>query len=161
MAHTYNNLRRKVEEAVRAYLESAASDQDGTASYYRYMQQSTPGDTYTVPCVIVRATGSRPMADTIDATSGLTNRYVALLVEVRTHASDLGATVAADRHDNLLGSVMDALHSDTLVTDLNAQAIEGVDIEQVDLPVEEADEDGQHIISRLTFDVLAHSKEVG
>lgn len=154
-----NNIRRKVETAVAAYL--VANDNPGAGvNVYRWLD-AVDGDRYASPSIHVACLSSRPVSADLDATSGCTNRVATVTVKVRTWAADErdgGVVVATgrDAHDTLAGRVMDSLHVSTLVAELNANAPAGIQFTQVDLPTDEDSVEERAIITTITFDVLAH-----
>ena len=155
----WNNQCRKVEATIAAYLLSAEIP---GVSVFRTMDaiNSTPLPDDRIEVVCRR---SRPMADTLDATSGLTNRYVTCEIAAHSRADgarDDGGTLvgdARDRHDAIVGAIMDALYVDGLPATLSAQGIEGVSIDQVDWPIEELAADASGYMTTITFDALSHS----
>jgi hypothetical protein len=152
-----NNIRRNVETAVWMYLGNT-NDPGTGVNVYRWADAPAATDRVAYPCIVVWAKAGRPFSDTIDATSGATNRYVSVEITCSSPCADGEEATARDQHDTLCGRIMDSLYSSTLVADLNANAPAGVAIEQVDLPTDEdAIADGM-LETRITFDLLAHGK---
>lgn len=158
-----NGLHRKLEGALLGYLESLGST-PGTVNLYRAFDVSAGQTRVAFPAVTVRCGESRPMSPDLDATSGATNRYGSVDIVVHTWLADpreggVSVQPAIDQHDAISGWVADALHSASLVADINAAAA-GVVVEQVDLPrIVGPDVEEGAIVSRIAFDVLCYGTE--
>jgi hypothetical protein len=156
---SYNNLCRKMENVLHGYLGPLMTD---GVTLYKTMDgpgvENLPDDRVEVACP-----SSRPYSTELDASSGLTQRYVTCHVTVRTRSDVLrdGDTQigdARDRHDQHVGVVMDALYVDGLADELNAIGIAQISVEQIDFPTEETSAERESgYMTLMAFDVLAHS----
>jgi hypothetical protein len=158
----YNNLCRKLEDALYGYLSAEASV--GTAQIYRTMSQGDPGSEAVAPCVKIVCAASRPMSDAIDASSGCMVRYMSCALEVDTVADsellDSAAIASArDAHDAIVGAVFDAITASGVPAALEAVGVANLSVMQVDLPTERFAVEGRRYRTTLEFDALCASKE--
>lgn len=156
----YNNLCRKMEAVLHGHLTGYVT---GRLQVLKMMDaigvQNLPDERIEIAC-----TGSRPFTDMLDARSGATNRYVACSIKVITRAdvkrNEAGTPVgdARDRHDDEVGTIMDAFYIDGLAAELNGVGIANIQVDDdIAWPVEAiAVNDGRYETT-ITFEALAHS----
>lgn len=166
MGAPYNNLLRRCEDAVKAYIE-ANDAPDAGVSIYRTLDQASISGSVKAPCYIISARKARYLlADIIPEQPGLPPCVLDLSITARTLGEDLldadGKTVketARDCHDRLVGRLLDLLTTGTLTAGLNAQGISGIHFSQCDLPEESISTDGDHVETEITLAITAESVE--
>ena len=133
----YHNIRQKVEDAVYALLQQAPID---GANYYRTADVVARDADITYPFISVAGTNCTPEFDVgpEDAASG--NRVVSVTVTVANRPEDVrtggdGAVemTMRDYHGALVAETFDQLWQSDIKDKLNAQAVGGLYVNQVEL----------------------------
>jgi hypothetical protein len=155
------NLTRKVEDALYSYISAEAVTPPDTG-VYRAIEAAYAGATMQGRRIEITCPSSSPMDDAIDASAGVSNRRVRCEIAVRTPPANVengpnGFRASRDSHDEIVGGIMDALHVAGLPAALSSQGVEGLAVDQVDLPEENTSIEDAHIVTRISFDLLAYS----
>jgi hypothetical protein len=164
MGAPYNNLLRRVEDAIKLYIE-ANDAPDSDVSIYRTLDNAAITGQTNAPCYIINATSAKgQLSDVIELQSGLPPSVVSVTITARTIAEDLtdGDTVletARERHDRLVGRLLDLMTCATLAADLTAQGVSNLAIDQCDVPEELISVSGDHVETEIKLDLVARSTE--
>jgi len=148
-----NSLLRKLEQVIKAYI--LREDDPSPANVYTSID-AVAGDVLKVPYVAVICPRSRPYTDMLDAVSGIANRVCECEITIRTDVAHGDVTTAVEAHDELAGRVLTLFYRPDIVTLLNGQNVDGLAIDQVDLPVEVVTPVNMGLETRLSFEVLCH-----
>ena len=162
MGAPYNNLLRRVEDALKAYI-MANDAPDSAVGVYRSMDEAAITGAVVPPCYIISAIRRRSLlADTVPDQIGLPPSIVSAQIVCRTIARDEEAggvitATARERHDLLVGRLLDLLTTGTVAAELSTQGVENLAVDQCDAPDEAFAVDGDRIETTITFDLVARS----
>lgn len=164
MSAPYNNIMRRLEDALRDYI-LANDPPDATTSIYSSMDSAAVNDTVHMPCYVIYGRSSRPVLPEQPESDYVNTRIVTLVIECRSQADDelddgnIVVKTAREIHDTIVGRLLDLVTTGQLAAALTVHgAGYGVAVDQCDQFAEEFRVDGQQrFVTEITIDMMARS----
>lgn len=163
MSAPYTFLNFKLEDALKAYIESADNPAP-PLNIYRTCEVIAEDQKLEEPFLTVACTDSGPVQGIdVDQLAAITNQSLACVLIIRTHAANEGldgtdgALSGRDYHAKTVGRIMDLLYDSELVAHLNAAGVIGIGIQQVDFPRSATMPVDRSYETRISFAVHAYA----
>ena len=160
MPAPYTGMRRKIEDCVANYIRSTY-DLPTDWNLYRSMDV-IEGDGVKAPCVLVVCPGTTPFSgDSLGPNCGISNRVATINVVIKTPAQDkkdgdIVTETCSERHERVVGSILDTFYRTDIVDALNAMAEPGIGVDQFDYPEETMNPEKGIYVTTLAMTITIH-----